>query len=79
MAGDGMIIEYGDRPRGHDNLGYGRAEAWEDWHLVSFQTWNNMSFCGKPLVAQVEKFVSGSLCDTCAHLLGIGHSEFGAA
>lgn len=70
-----ILIEHGDRPRSHDNLGYARADG-PDWHLIAFDNWNSTAFCGQQTIGTVERHVAGRVCDVCSQLTGISHSEY---
>lgn len=73
-----MNIKHGDRPVRHDNLGFAQTGG-TTWHLISFETWNNSTFCGRQITGDIERFVTGDVCDVCSQLMGIHHSEFQTA
>ncbi len=65
-------IEYGHRPIGLDNIGYGRATyRGTKQHLVAFEAYNTSAFCGKTTVSTPVSYASGTVCAVCAQLLGI--------
>lgn len=70
-----ITIKHGDRPVGHDNLGFARSNT-SDLHLISFETWNNTSFCGQNITGPITQHAAGRLCDLCSQLTGISHTGF---
>lgn len=70
-------IEYGDRPLGHDNLGFARTDT-QEWHLIAFENWNSTTFCGQRAIGTVERFAAGHVCSLCSQLMGISHSGYAA-